>query len=91
MMKNIVQTRITHTNEHWTHFWDTAAMPVDERYKQIDYIFLSKKLAITNPNAVPVIIKKGIVTKATKYTGIRFTGITEKQSASDHCPRAVTN
>ncbi len=90
LMENIVQTRITNTTEQWTHFWDTTAVPVDERYKQIDYLFLSKKLADTNPTAVPVIIRKGVVTKATRYTGPRFTGITDKQGASDHCPVAVT-
>ncbi len=90
LMENIVQTRITNITEQWTHFWDTTTVPVDERYKQIDYIFLSKKLATTNPNAVPIIIRKGIVTKAIKYTGPRFTGVTDKQGASDHCPVAVT-
>ncbi len=89
-MENIVQTRITDPSERWTHFWDTTSVPVDERYKQIDYIFLSKKLATSNANAVPVIIRKGIVTKATRYTGPRFSGVTDKQGASDHCPVAVT-
>jgi endonuclease/exonuclease/phosphatase family metal-dependent hydrolase len=89
-MENVVQTRIADANERWTHYWDTNAIPVDERYKQIDYIFLSKKLASTNPVAVPVIIRKGLINKATKYTGPRFEGITDKQGASDHCPVAVT-
>lgn len=89
-MENIVQTRIADANERWTHFWDTTTVPVDERYKQIDYIFLSKKLADANPAAVPVIVRKGLVTRATKYTGSRFTNVTEKQGASDHCPLVVT-
>jgi exonuclease III len=89
-MENIVQTRITDPAEHWTHFWDTTTVPIDERYKQIDYLFLSKSLADANPAAKPVIVRKGIVTKATKYTGPRFTGVTDKQGASDHCPVAIT-
>lgn len=89
-MENIVQTRITDENERWTHFWDTTVVPVDERYKQIDYIFLSKKIADQNPGAVPVIVRNGLSTKATKYTGVRFDGITDKKTASDHCPVAVT-
>jgi endonuclease/exonuclease/phosphatase family metal-dependent hydrolase len=89
-MENIVQTRITDPNEQWTHFWDTTTVPIDERYKQIDYIFLSKKLAEANPSTVPVIIRKGLITKATKYTGPRFANVTNKQGASDHCPVAVT-
>lgn len=90
MMENIVQTRIINPAERWTHFWDTTTVPVDERYKQLDYIFLSKKIAEANPTAVPVIIRKGLVNKATKYTGPRFTGVTDIQGASDHCPVAVT-
>ncbi len=89
-MENIVQTRITDPSEQWTHYWDTTSVPIDERYKQIDYIFLSKKLATANPAAVPVIIRKGLITKAANYTGPRFTGVTDKQGASDHCPVAVT-
>jgi endonuclease/exonuclease/phosphatase family metal-dependent hydrolase len=89
-MENIVQTRIINPAERWTHYWDTTTIPIDERYKQIDYIFLSKKIADANPAAVPAIIRKGIITKATKYTGPRFTGVTDKQGASDHCPVAVT-
>ena len=89
-MENIVQTRIADANERWTHFWDTTSVPIDERYKQIDYIFLSKKLATDNPSAVPVIVRKGLITKATKYTGPRFTNVTDQQGASDHCPVAVT-
>lgn len=89
-MENIVQSRIANAAERWTHFWDTTEVPVEERYKQIDYIFLSKKLADSNPSATPVIIRKGIITKATKYTGPRFAEVTDKQGASDHCPVAVT-
>ncbi len=89
-MENVIQTRITDAGEQWTHFRDTKEVPVDDRYKQIDYLFLSKKLATSNPAAVPVIIRKGLVTKATKYTGARFNGVTEKQGASDHCPVAIT-
>lgn len=89
-MENIVQTRLTDPAEQWTHYWDTTTVPIEERYKQIDYIFLSKKLATTNPSAVPVIVRKGLITKASLYTGTRFTNVTNKQGASDHCPIAIT-
>ena len=46
--------------------------------------------AAANPTAVPEIIRKGLITKATKYTGPRFSDVTDKQGASDHCPVAVT-
>ena len=89
-MENIVQTRIIDPADQWTHYWDTSSIPIDERYNQIDYIFLSKKLATTNATAIPVIVRNGLTTKATKYTGSRFTGVTDKQGASDHCPVSVT-
>ncbi|MFY7838737.1 MAG: endonuclease/exonuclease/phosphatase family protein [Lacibacter sp.] len=89
-MENIVQTRIADVAEQWTHFWDTTTVPVEERYKQIDYIFLSKQLANANLTAVPLIVRKGLITKATRYTGTRFAGVTDKQGASDHCPVAIT-
>jgi endonuclease/exonuclease/phosphatase family metal-dependent hydrolase len=89
-MENVIQTRIINPTERWTHFWDTTTIPVDERYKQLDYIFLSKKIADANPTSSPNIIRKGLISKATKYTGPRFTGVTDNQGASDHCPVAVT-
>lgn len=89
-MENIVQTRIADVSERWTHYWDTTSIPAEERYKQIDYIFLSKKIAGENPSAIPVIIRKGLTTKATRYTGARFDGVTNNQVASDHCPVSVT-
>ena len=89
-MENILQTRIADPADQWTHYWDTSSIPIDERYNQIDYIFLSKHLATVNASAIPVIIRNGLTTKATKYTGSRFTGVTDKQGASDHCPVSVS-
>jgi endonuclease/exonuclease/phosphatase family metal-dependent hydrolase len=89
-IENIVQTRITNETDKWTHFWDETTIEESERYKQLDYILLSEQLAQNNPTAIPVIVRNGLVTKANRYTGNRFTGVTEKQGASDHCPVAVT-
>ncbi|MBN8576737.1 MAG: endonuclease/exonuclease/phosphatase family protein [Cytophagales bacterium] len=77
--------------ERWTHWWDTTKVPVAERYKQIDYILLSKSLAQANKNVKPVIVRSGLPRKAALYTGARFPGVGQsKPSASDHCPVAIT-
>jgi endonuclease/exonuclease/phosphatase family metal-dependent hydrolase len=76
--------------DRWTHWWDTTKVPVAERYKQIDYILLSKSLAQANPSVKPVIIREGLPRKAALYTGPRFTGVgPSKPSASDHCPVVI--
>lgn len=71
--------------ENWTHYWDSAKVPVAERYKQIDYLFPSKSL-YKKLIGKPEIVRKGIITKATKYQGPRFPDVTDKIGASDHCP-----
>lgn len=76
--------------ERWTHWWDTTKVPIPERYKQIDYILLSKSLAQANATVKPVIIREGLPRKAALYTGPRFTGVgPSKPSASDHCPVVI--
>lgn len=70
--------------EQWTHFWDGAKEPL-EGYKQIDYILVSKSLAAASKGK-PTIIRKGLSTKAKQYTGPRYSGVTAKTAASDHCP-----
>ena len=66
--------------EQWTHFWDKQ-----KEYRQIDYLLVSQSLAAAS-SAVPEVIRKGLTTKATNYTGPRFPGVTDKSEASDHCP-----
>jgi endonuclease/exonuclease/phosphatase family metal-dependent hydrolase len=70
--------------ERWTHFWGAASEPL-EGYKQIDYILPSKSLAAAS-GGQPTLIRKGLCTKADRYTGPRFPGVTNKNEASDHCP-----
>lgn len=78
-------------NDQWTHYYEgNKKCNTGESYKQIDYILISKALAKANPKAKPEIIRQGITTKAKKYTGKRFAGVTAKISASDHCPVAMT-
>jgi len=71
------------SNERWTHFWDGAAEPL-EGYKQIDYILPSQALAAAS-GGLPVIIRKGLSTKANQYAGPRYPGVSAKNVASDHC------
>ena len=85
-IENIVKTRITNAADQWTHWYDR-----ENSVSQLDYILLSTKIANNNPNAVPVIIRKGLAQKATAYTGPRYAGVGLKSpSASDHCPVAIT-
>jgi predicted extracellular nuclease len=70
--------------ERWTHFYEKK-----KEYQQLDYILVSKKLAKDNKDSVPVVVRKGLSTKAKLYTGKRFAMITDKIAASDHCPLAV--
>ncbi|WP_028980297.1 endonuclease/exonuclease/phosphatase family protein [Sporocytophaga myxococcoides] len=72
-------------NERWTHFYDKK-----KEYRQIDYILLSKKLATDNKESIPRVIRKGLSKKAKLYTGKRFDMITDKVTASDHCPVAMS-
>jgi predicted extracellular nuclease len=83
---NIIFTRLP-DSERWTHYWDKSSVPVDERYKQLDYILLSKKLAEENISELPVIIRKGLCLNASRYDGYRYPGIGKSRpAASDHCP-----
>jgi endonuclease/exonuclease/phosphatase family metal-dependent hydrolase len=73
--------------ERFTHFFERP--PAGEpRVQQLDYILLSRSLAAST-NAVPVIERRGLTTKATEVTGPRFPGVTAKSEASDHCPVAI--
>lgn len=73
--------------ERFTHFFEKA--PAGEpRIQQLDYILLSSSLAGAT-NALPVIERRGLSTKATEVSGPRFPGVTAKSEASDHCPVAI--
>jgi len=73
--------------ERFTHFFERA--PAGEpRVRQLDYILLSSSLANAT-NAIPVIERRGLSTKATEVPGARFPGVTAKSEASDHCPVAI--
>lgn len=80
--------------ERWTHFWDNTKLKEEERYCQLDYIWLSKGLMKLNANVLPVINRKGLSRKA-KHPVItsRYPEIETSDkiiSASDHCSVAVT-
>lgn len=73
--------------ERWTHFFDEAKGN-EPKVRQLDYILLSSSLAAENP-APPIVVRKGLSTKATQATGKRFPGVTDKFEASDHCPVGI--
>lgn len=73
--------------DRWTHFFSGA--PAGEtKVRQLDYILLSSSLAGAT-NAAPVIERRGLPPKATMAGTARFTGVTNSNIASDHCPVAI--
>ncbi|TDD89231.1 endonuclease/exonuclease/phosphatase [Saccharopolyspora karakumensis] len=72
-------------DERWTHFWAKG-----NKYRQLDYLLLSRSLADANA-AKPEILHKGLPLRATRYTGERFPGVgQDRPKASDHCPVTMT-
>jgi endonuclease/exonuclease/phosphatase family metal-dependent hydrolase len=77
--------RIKKPQNRWTHFWAKK-----KKYRQLDYILLSKSLARANPTAVPKIERRGMPKRATKVTRKRFPGVgNNTPKASDHCPVVI--
>ncbi|WP_207496808.1 endonuclease/exonuclease/phosphatase family protein [Aridibaculum aurantiacum] len=80
--------------ERWTHFWDTTKVQEADRYSQLDYVWLSKRLVKANPGVLPVINRKGLSKKAqhplikSRYPEIINSN--ETIAASDHCSVSVT-
>jgi endonuclease/exonuclease/phosphatase family metal-dependent hydrolase len=78
-------------DEQWTHYFKgrRGRTPVAEGYHQLDYLLLSRSLARSNKETIPLIFREGLPTRATRYDGRRFDGIgKDKPKASDHCPVA---
>jgi endonuclease/exonuclease/phosphatase family metal-dependent hydrolase len=70
--------------ERWTHYYPGGGAL--EGYHQLDYLLVSRSLAKAT-TAVPEIVRKGLPTGATRYTGPRFPGVGKVwPKASDHCP-----
>lgn len=71
-------------DERWTHFYKDGSKEED-KYHQLDYILLSKKLAETNTNK-PGIERRGMPWRAERFTGERFDDVGwDSPKASDHC------
>lgn len=69
------------SNDQWTHFYAK-----ENEYRQLDYIFISKSLALAN-TGLPGIMRKGMPYRAEKYTGPRFEHVGDNNpKASDHAP-----
>jgi endonuclease/exonuclease/phosphatase family metal-dependent hydrolase len=79
--------------EKWTHFWDNSKLPEEEKYKQLDYIWLSKAVVDANPSLKPVINRQGLSKKAKNpLIKKRYPEIEEGRAgiaASDHCSVSV--
>lgn len=85
-VENVVQ-RLP-TEERWTHYFPGLGSLL-EGYRQLDYLLVSRSLAAAT-QALPTIVRNGLPTGATRYTGPRFDGVGEVwPKASDHCPVVI--
>jgi len=87
-------------NERWTHYWDKKNL-----VGQLDYLLVAPDLA-SRSGGLPKIERRGLVTKqgmqvwfgtpndtkgaVAALEAERFPGVTNKISASDHCPVRIT-
>lgn len=84
-LENVVQTRVADPGERWTHHYSDK-----NEYRQLDYILLSKALAVGNAAAAPLVERRGLPKRATKAGTDRFAGVgVDRPKASDHCPVAI--
>ncbi len=83
-------------DERWTHFWDKKNL-----VSQLDYILVTPKLSAASQKP-PYVERRGLVKKQNMSVSMaklddtpgapaalpsqRFAGVTNKMSASDHCP-----
>ncbi|MEX1253773.1 MAG: endonuclease/exonuclease/phosphatase family protein [Dehalococcoidia bacterium] len=75
--------------DRWTHFFkgrSSRACKLPAGYHQLDYLLVSKSLAAATAR-VPEIERRGMPTRADRFTGARFPGVGKNEpKASDHCP-----
>jgi endonuclease/exonuclease/phosphatase family metal-dependent hydrolase len=71
--------------DRWRHYFPGQG-PLLAGYRQLDYVLVSRSLARAT-RARPEIVRMGLPTGATRYTGPRFDGVGKVwPKASDHCP-----
>lgn len=73
--------------ERWTHYFTS-----EDLYVQLDYLLLSPALAARNPQAAPLIVRKGQPHRVPRLEGApRYPRVGwARPKASDHCPVAIT-
>ena len=80
---------MTAVEERWTDYYKGGTQ--DQKFRQLDYILLSKRVFDAAGDDVKVkIIRKGLPHRAERCTGSRFADVGEHHpKASDHCPVVV--
>lgn len=73
--------------ERWTHYFTS-----EDAYVQLDYVLLSPALARRNPDAAPVIVRKGQPHRVPRLEGAaRYPRVGwARPKASDHCAVAIS-
>jgi len=83
-LEDVVRERMD-PQDAWTHYYSRG-----HDYRQLDYILLSQALAQANPNAEPVVERRGLPLRAARAGSDRFAGVGRNEpKASDHCPVAI--
>ncbi len=77
--------RLSSPKDRWTHY-----DPGEDRYRQLDYLLLSPRLAADNPDAKPEVVRSGQPWRAERVADARFPRVGwDRPKASDHCPMVI--
>jgi endonuclease/exonuclease/phosphatase family metal-dependent hydrolase len=79
-LTNVVRDFVPDAEEHWTHYYAKG-----KTAEALDHILLSPSLAKKNQNASVTIERRGLGKDISYYSGDRFSNLTGKEGASDHC------
>ncbi len=87
----LTEGRIGHGgNGHGKYHSRRHLRGIEPSYRQLDYLLVSRALAAANPDALPVIERRGMSRRAERADVKRFAGVgRNRPKASDHCPLVI--
>lgn len=80
-LTNVLRDLVDDTDEHWTHYYKKGKLA-----EALDHIILSPSLTAKNSGSSVWVERRGLGTDINYYDGPRFSDLTGKEGASDHCP-----
>jgi endonuclease/exonuclease/phosphatase family metal-dependent hydrolase len=78
---NVLRDHVADPAEHWTHYYKKG-----KAAEALDHVLLSPSLAARNKAPKVTVERRGLGKDIDHYTGPRFSELTGKEGASDHCP-----